>query len=174
MGLFGNLFTKKYKSKQLVKAYKSQGRDKYDFLTFSKLECSKNNVLDKDFIQIFSEAHDVLKNENKLSQEEIWIFLDLGIHLKLGKIDLANFRTRQIMTLPKLTQIYSIFIQYTEEEREIISLISHWMWASKVTILNNENRIADGDDAYDVYNKLETYDQKLWERYNDELRQKIV
>lgn len=89
-------------------------------------------------------------------------------------MDLTDFMARQIMTLPKLTQIYSIFIQYSKEERESISLISHWMWLSKVTILNNENRIANGDDAYEIYNKLELDDQELWEKYNDELRQKII
>jgi len=173
MSLFGNIFTRRYKSKQLIQAYKTQGRDKYDFLTFSKLECSKNNVSPKDFLEIFSEAHDILNNENNLRQEEVWIFLDLGISYKFGKIDLTDFMARQIMTLPKLTQIYSIFIQYSEEERESISLISYWMWLSKVTILNNENRIANSDDAYEIYNKLELDDQELWEKYNDELRQKI-
>ena len=69
MGILGNLFTSKYGSTQLVKAYKSQKiSDKYDFLNFSLLECSNNDVSSKEFIQIFSEAHDILNNTNKLSK----------------------------------------------------------------------------------------------------------
>ena len=175
MGIFWNFFNSKYNSKQLSKSYKSQKKDKkYDFLTFSFLECSNNGVSSQDYFKIFLEAYDTLKNENKLSQEEIWILLDLGIQLKLGKIDLVSFMADKIVHLPKLNSIYSIFIQYPKEEREIISSISFAMWDTKVRILNTDNRLADGDDSYNIFNKLTSSEKNIWKKYNNELYQKII
>jgi len=174
MRIFGNLFGSKYSSKNLIEAYKSQKRNsRYHFLTLSFLECSKNSVAAKDFFQIFSDAYDSLKNEKILSQEEIWIFLDMGILMELGEIDPVDFMARQIVSLPKLTSMYSIFMQYNEQEREIISSIESSFWNLKVQIFNEQNKLADGDDVYSVSKNLSSSEKELWRKYNNELYQKV-
>lgn len=174
MGFLENLFTKKYNEKNLINAYTSQKRDnKYDFLTLSFIECSNNNIAPDDWYRIFASAYDTLNKEKKLTQEEIWIFLELGIFLKLGEIDMVDFTIKQKMGLPKLKAVYSIFMKYTEEERKIISSILFSMWNQKVHILQEQNRLANNDDVYKIFNELTSDEQELWRRYNQELHHNV-
>ncbi|RLA84281.1 MAG: hypothetical protein DRG78_01850 [Epsilonproteobacteria bacterium] len=175
MGLFTSIFGTKYSSKDLIKRYKSQDKNqKYEFLTFSLLECSNNNIASKDFLEIFTNSYDSLKNDNRLSKEELWIFLNLGILLNLEEMNIVDFMVEQKMQLPKLESIYSIFIRYTRDEREVISSISASMWNLKVNIFNNEHRLSTSDDADAMFFKFPEKMRETWSNYNRELYQKII
>lgn len=119
-------------------------------------------------------AHEILNQKKLLTQEEYWILLDLGIYLELGEIDIVDFMARRMMNLGKLQFIYKIFITYSQKDREIISNISSQMWGNKVKIFHHEKRLADNDDAYNIIGKFSDTDRQVWQRYNNELYQKII
>jgi len=174
MGLFKNLFGGGYDGKSLVNAYKSQQKNKrYDFVTFAFLECSNNNITYDQFSKIFLTAHDILKNDQKLSQEEVWILLDLGISLKLGEIDIVDFMAKHIVFVPKLLYRYEFFSQYSQQDREVISTIASEEWALKVNILNKEQRKLQYDDFDNIFFQYPQEMQTIWLKYNKELYNNI-
>lgn len=73
MGLFNSIFgSSTFDENNLVKAYKSQSSlRKYDFKTFSFLECSKHNISPETFFDIFMKAHEILNQKKTFNTRRV-------------------------------------------------------------------------------------------------------